>query len=188
MRCFVAIPLPQQVMEDVDAYCEPRRLALPDVRWSDPFGWHLTVAFLPDVADADMDELESRLADAASRRRPMKLRLAGGGAFPDALAAKVLWVGVAASSPTLAELDRLASGCRNAAAVSGTVVQGGGFTPHVTLARFNTPTNAASLLDVFSVYSGPSWCNERVDLVASHLGQGPKRRPRYETLAVFPLG
>ncbi|WP_168582512.1 RNA 2',3'-cyclic phosphodiesterase [Gephyromycinifex aptenodytis] len=188
MRCFIALPIPQQVMEDLDAFCEPRRQALPDVRWSDPLGWHLTVAFLPDVAQEDQDDLEARLAVAASRRRPMQLNLHQGGAFPDALSATVLWTGVTGTARTLSELDHLASGCRNAAAVAGTGVQGGRFLPHVTLARFVQPRNVVSLLEVLALYSGPTWRAESVRLIASHLGEGPHRRPRYETLAEFPLG
>lgn len=187
MRCFAALVPPLPVIEDLDAFCESRRLALPELRWTDTAAWHVTLAFFPDVAEGDIEEVESRLAEAASRRRPMDLHLEGGGVFPDAAEAKVLWAGVAAGPRTLAELDRLSAGCRNGAAVAGTVVQGGRFTPHVTLARFGRPKDSSGLLEVFDTYSGPPWHAETVHLIESHLGEGPRRRPRYETLAEFPL-
>ena len=37
-------------------------------------------------------------------------------------------------------------------------------------------------------YRGPEWTVESVHLVASFLGEGPGNRPRYETVASFPLG
>ena len=188
MRCFVAIVPPESVREDLDEFCAPRRTALPDLRWTDAFQWHLTLAFLPDVADADLDELTDRLVDAAARRRPLDVRLAGGGVFPDATRAKVLWTGIEASADDLAELDRLSVGCRNAAVATGTTVEGRGFTPHVTLARIGRPTDASGLLEVFGTYAGPSWRAGSIELVASYLGEGPRRRPRYETIGEFPLG
>ncbi|WP_292670697.1 hypothetical protein [Nocardioides sp.] len=37
-------------------------------------------------------------------------------------------------------------------------------------------------------YAGPPWRADRVELVQSFLGQGPRGRPRYETVDTFPLG
>jgi len=188
MRCFAAIMPPEGVREDLDEFCESRRLALPDLRWSDPSQWHLTLAFLPDVADADLDDLTERLGEAAARRRPIEMRLAGGGVFPDATRAKVVWAGVRSAEEGRTELDRLAVGCRHAAVAAGTTVEGRTFTPHVTLARLGRPRDASGLLEVFDTYAGPPWRATAVQLVASFLGEGPRRRPRYETLAEFPLG
>ena len=36
-------------------------------------------------------------------------------------------------------------------------------------------------------YAGPPWTVDRVTLVESFLGQGPRGRPRYETVDTFPL-
>jgi 2'-5' RNA ligase len=45
-------------------------------------------------------------------------------------------------------------------------------------------SNWVRLLDA---YTGPAWTADRIELVASHLGEGPGRRPRYETVAAIPL-
>ena len=37
-------------------------------------------------------------------------------------------------------------------------------------------------------YAGPDWVADRLDLVASFLGEGPRGRPRYEVVESFPLG
>ena len=36
-------------------------------------------------------------------------------------------------------------------------------------------------------YAGPPWRADRIELVESFLGQGPRGRPRYETVDTFPL-
>jgi 2'-5' RNA ligase len=37
-------------------------------------------------------------------------------------------------------------------------------------------------------YAGPTWRATELTLVASYLGEGPSRRPRYEAVDTFPLG
>lgn len=194
MRLFVAVVPPEDALDDLDAFLQPRRLAGPRLRWSAPEQWHVTLAFCPDVAEHVVDDLVDRLEAAAARRAPMLLALAGGGAFPHAAAAKVLWAGVvdAAGDPggrgsVPTELARLAVGCRNAAAAAGARVGGGPFVPHVTLARLGRGADVSGWLDVLDTYAGAAWDAASIRLIASHLGEGPRRRPRYETLAEIAL-
>jgi 2'-5' RNA ligase len=99
----------------------------------------------------------------------------------------VLYAGVLTDAEGSVELDRLATGARAAAAKAGTEVDGGRFHPHVTLARTGRPIEATRWIRVLDAYRGPSWSVEEIALVASYLGEGPRRRPRYEVLDSFPL-
>lgn len=86
------------------------------------------------------------------------------------------------------ELNRLATGARAAANKAGADTGGGRFHPHVTLARIGRPTEVTRWVRVFDAYRGPTWEACEIALIASHLGEGPRRRPRYELVATFPLG
>ena len=72
MRMFIALPLPDAVNEHLADYLEPRQEAGPELRWTVPEQWHLTLAFLPEVAERHEDELLERLARAARRRQPLQ--------------------------------------------------------------------------------------------------------------------
>jgi RNA 2',3'-cyclic 3'-phosphodiesterase len=185
MRMFIALPLPEAVKEDLSTFLEPRQEAAPDLRWALPEQWHLTLAFLPEVADRHTDELLERLERAASRRKPLDLRLTGAGAFPHAGHAKVLWAGVEHDGE---ELMRLAGGVRAAGSKSGIEVGGGRFHPHLTLARLAVPADVTAWLRVLDQYSGPSWQSREVQLIASYLGQGRHGRSRHEVREIFSLG
>ena len=185
MRMFIALPLPEAVQEHLSTFQEPRQEAGPELRWALPEQWHLTLAFLPEVADRNTDELLERLARATARRKPLDLRLAGAGAFPNAQQAKVLWTGVEHSGE---ELMRLAGGVRAAGAKSGIEVGGGRFHPHLTLARLSAPADVTRWLRVLDEYSGPSWHADEVQLIASYLGQGRHGRARHEVQEIFTLG
>jgi 2'-5' RNA ligase len=189
MRMFVALFPPVSALDDLAEFVGPRQEAEPGFRWTVPEQWHVTLAFLADVADRHLDDLVVRLGRAAARRTPFEATLAGGGAFPDPTRAKVLFAGVETASESGGEeLRRLATGARSAAAKAGCEVDGGRFHPHVTLARTRRPVQATRWLRVLDAYRGPTWTAGGVTLVASHLGEGPRRRPRYEPLESFPLG
>ncbi len=184
---FVAVLPPAGALEHLGEFLGPRKQAAPDFRWTVPEQWHLTLAFMPAVADRHLDDLQERLIRAAARRTAFAVGIAGGGAFPNPARAKVLYAGVRTGAQEGVELDRLATGARAAATKAGTEVDGGRFHPHVTLARTGRPLEATRWIRVLDSYSGPSWPVEEIALISSHLGEGPRRRPRHEVVDTFGL-
>lgn len=180
-RMFVAVVPPPEVVADLSDFLAPRE----GMRWIDPAQWHLTLAFMASVPAAREDVLVERLGTATARVAPFDLGLDGAGSFPDASRAKVLWLGVDESARP--PLERLAKGARAAANVSGAPPDGRTFVPHLTLARLRRPVEATRWLRVLETYRSPGWRVEEVELVASHLGEGPKGRPRHEVVARLPL-
>jgi RNA 2',3'-cyclic 3'-phosphodiesterase len=187
MRMFVALVPPAEVIDDLSEFLAPRQEAEPGFRWTVPEQWHVTLAFMAQVADRHLDDLLARLERAAARRTPFSAALAGGGAFPSPARAKVLFAAVDAADRA-EELRRLATGARAAAGKAGAATDGGRFHPHVTLARIGRPVEATRWLRVLDAYRGPTWRAEELALIESHLGEGPRNRPRYEIVATFPLG
>ncbi len=93
MRMFVALTPPEEVVQHLDEFLAVRREAA-SFRWALPEQMHVTLAFLADVPDRTLDDLVERLTRAAGRRHPVPTRIAGGGAFPNAARARVLWAGL----------------------------------------------------------------------------------------------
>src|SRR6476659_7812002 len=120
---FVAVVPPEDVVEDLEEFLEPRREA-GDFRWTSPGSWHVTLAFLARIPDTSLDDLQERLDRAARRRRPFTLRVGGGGAFPDVARAKVVYADVHAEPDDREELRRLATGARAAAGRAGAPADG----------------------------------------------------------------
>lgn len=185
MRLFAALVPPPDPLEHLEEFLEPRRAA-GTFRWATAEQWHVTLAFYPDVDERRVDDLVEALEVAAARRHPADVSVAGGGAFPHAAAAKVLWAGLACAEPD--EVGRLATGCRAAASRAGARVDGQPFRPHLTLARLGAPQEVTRWVRLLDGYEGPGWSADTVTLVASHLGEGPRRRPRHEVVAEVPLG
>lgn len=187
MRMFAALVPPDHVVEDLAEFLEPRVDAEPGFRWTTPEQWHVTVAFMGHVHERNLDELVERLARTGARRTPLDLTLAGGGAFPNPGRAKVLFVGVDADGRD-DDLRHLAIGARAAASKAGADSEGGRFRAHVTLARTGTPTEVTRWVRLLDTYRGPTWRADALHLIQSHLGEGPRKRPRYEVVETFPIG
>jgi len=185
MRMFVAAVPPPSALEDLEEFLSVRRDAAA-FRWTVPEQWHVTLAFLADVPDRSYDDLLERLARAARKRRRMSATIAGGGAFPNVGRARVVWAGVEVDDAE--ELRRLATGCRAAASKAGIEVAGERFKPHVTLARLGRPAEVTPWVRLLDGYRGPQFPIDEISLISSRLGEGPRKRPRYEVVETFPLG
>lgn len=130
-RMFAAVTPPPPVRDELRTRVEELRV-LPGadtLRWSDPAGWHCTVAFFGAVDTERLPELCRRLARVAARQQPLTIRLEGAGRFGD----RVLWVGF---DGELRRLRRLADGSRAAGRRAGVPSDTSHrYRPHLTLAR-----------------------------------------------------
>jgi 2'-5' RNA ligase len=187
MRLFAALVPPPEALEHLAQFLEGRREA-SDFRWVQSDQVHVTLTFLASVADRKLDDLVERLGRAAARRTAFETAIVGGGAFPNVGRAKVLWTGLDLDEAARTELDRLATGCRAAANRAGIEVDGARFRPHLTLARTRFPHDVTSWVRLLDGYTGPRWRADELTLVQSHLGEGPRGRPRHVIVEVFPLG
>ncbi len=186
MRLFAALVPPPEALEHLDEFFDVRRDA-GEFRWVQADQVHVTLAFLDYVPEQQLDDLVERLGRAASRRTSFKTAISGGGAFPNAGRAKVLWAGLDLDEPGRTELDRLATGCRAAASRAGIEVDGARFRPHLTVARTKYPHDVSNWVRLLDSYAGPRWQATELTLVQSYLGEGPRGRPRHVPIDTFSL-
>jgi RNA 2',3'-cyclic 3'-phosphodiesterase len=178
-RCFVAVLLPDDLREALRAWvAEVRRggTLAADWRWTDPDGWHITLAFLGATALEMVPGIVDHLSHDLEGREGFSVAAGGIGAFPGRSRARVLWYGIQDADRRLAELARVV---RAATATD----EAAPFRPHITLARARERQGAP----LPSRSQEPPTGEVPVDavmLMRSHLTGGPAR---YEVLAEFPL-
>ena len=157
MRLFAALVPPPEALEHLDEFLDVRRAA-GEFRWVQAEQFHVTLAFLADVPERKLDDLVERLARAAAQRTAFETAIAGGGAFPNAGGARVLWAGLDLDEPGRTELDRLATGCRAAANRAGIAVDGAAVPAARHLARLRSPAEVVAAGSGCSTATpGPRW-------------------------------
>jgi 2'-5' RNA ligase len=186
-RCFVAVPIPPDLRAALQAAVETSRAEpmAPDLRWTDPAGWHLTLAFLGSVAVDVVPAIERAVSDAASRGAPELVAGSGFGVFPAPRRARVLWYGLADERGFLRALaqdvrERLTP-------IVPQLAEDSTFRAHVTLARARAERglDLSAWLEARAAPAGTVPV-DRLILYRSHLGgRGPAR---YEALGFAPLG
>lgn len=196
MRVFCSIRPSADATEHLEAALESvRDRAGRALRWGDPEQWHLTLAFTPQLPDGAVDDAVENLARIAATHQPLQLHLAGAGVF----SGRTLWIGVGGEVEDLAALmreDLLGEPDRERRRAHLTVARVSARAPRPRRHRYRgvpawpdpTELMLAELVRALSVYRGPSWQVEELELVSSRLGAGRSGGPLHEVLATVPLG
>lgn len=164
-RAFVAIPLPRTPA--TEALLAELAATGAQLKAAEPDQVHLTLSFLGDVAD-DMAPRMAELLEGATRvAAAFDLPLHGVGAFPNARAPRVVWIGARSCPP----LHALAAGVRKALPPDDAKP----FRAHVTIGRVREEGRLGSLpawLAAQKEREMPPVRVDRVVLFKSTLGRG----------------
>ncbi|MDP6931423.1 MAG: RNA 2',3'-cyclic phosphodiesterase [Myxococcota bacterium] len=170
-RCFVALPLPDPVLQAcLDAQHAVRALSIPGTRYTAPQNLHLTLKFLGEIPAGTVAEVRRRLGEV--RAPVVGVRVEGAGCF----APRILWLKLEGADALQQEVDH---------ALEGLFEPERRFMGHVTIARTRRLSRpherAVRSLEIPQVSAPVS----QFSLQRSHLGP---EGPRYELLQVFALG
>lgn len=168
MRVFTAIELPDDVRDDLYERLDVLRSVRDDLRWVRPENLHLTVRFLGECGEREVDRQIGHWRERCAAAEPFEIALAGAGCFPHDWMAKVLWAGVSCDARSWARLA------------------GPDQTPHVTLARARERTDLTGAVTELHALRSRAWEATSVTMLRSFLERG--RPPRYEPVETFPLG
>jgi RNA 2',3'-cyclic 3'-phosphodiesterase len=177
LRLFAAVEIPEEIRGALVEAVKPVRERFPKARWVPIQNQHVTVKFLGSTYPRLVDWVTGSISTVAGHHAPFPTWVEGLGAFPNAHRARVLWAGLHDGD---GRLERLAAALDEALAREF-APEKRGFTPHLTVARFNPPVpldppEVAFESDAFEI--------DRIVLFRSHL-----RRPApvYEPIGIFPL-
>ena len=141
-RTFIALELNEALQRFLGEIISQASQALPELRWVDPGGIHLTLAFLGELNDEQLVEAIAAAEAAAHKAAPFEYRLKELGIFGSSSQPRVVWMGVedlpygkVQGSP-LQLVQRVLS---QKLELRGFEVEKRPFSPHLTLARIKQP-------------------------------------------------
>src|SRR5437588_2213259 len=162
---------------------------LPDLRWLDPAGIHLTLASLGELTDEQLVEAMQAAELAARKVPPFGYRLSHPGVFGSPRQPRVIWIGI--DEPT-GRLLQLHQALNRELEQRGFEVDKRPFSPHLTLSRIKTPLKPDEqqrlqrLIAARNVISSSSTYHvHHLSVMKSELS---RTGAKYTCLRDFPLG
>jgi RNA 2',3'-cyclic 3'-phosphodiesterase len=187
VRLFVALEIPAAVRDNLATFITDMsdlsdRVEQKGVRWVRPENLHVTLKFIGERPDAELDGIRSALSTVHGDA-PLEVRLRGLGFFPEERRPTVLWTGLDAAP----NLPSLAGTIDDALATQGIKRENRAFLPHLTLARFAHPGVQKQLLAAIkqnSEHEFGSFRAREFHLIESKLKPSGAE---YTSLASFPI-
>ena len=141
VRSFIAIELPDELKLELSQLVAQLKSGEPSsVKWVDPYGIHLTLKFLGNVAVNMLGDITGAIEKAAQGIAPFRLEVKELGVFPNLRRVQVAWVGVSGEVDKLSQLQqRIESNL----APLGFIPESRSFVPHLTLARLRDQASLA---------------------------------------------
>ena len=134
-RTFIAIELNDEARSYLYQQIQQLARLLPRVRWVDPETLHLTLAFLGELDETQLEQAMQATAETAQTTAPFAVSIGSLGTFGPAHNPHVIWIGLAGRLQPLLGLQ---------ASLVRRLVQAGfppeerAYAPHLTLARIKT--------------------------------------------------
>lgn len=144
-RLFVAVDLPLEVKTLLRTLQTQLGQHTGAVRWADPNGTHLTLKFMGEVRESQIEAVTQGMRVATHGHAPLTLRTAALGGFPNDVRPRVLWLGVAGD---LDELHALKDAVEREISPLGFPTEQRPFAPHLTLGRSHKDPRPAELTEI----------------------------------------
>ena len=106
IRTFVAVDVTEAVRERAAQLIEELRSCGGDIKWVEPHNMHLTLKFLGDVPETEVNSVCRAVVQAAADLPPFSISVQGVGAFPHVGRPRTVWIGVEEGAEQLGSLQR----------------------------------------------------------------------------------
>ena len=106
IRTFIAIDLPESVLQAMARAQDTLRGSRLDIRWVRKDGIHLTLKFLGNINRDDVEKIQAAIQQTTESFSPFTLKGLGLGVFPDMKRPRVVWAGISGDVEVLRALQR----------------------------------------------------------------------------------
>jgi 2'-5' RNA ligase len=183
-RLFIAVPIDEQLRDQLTIQCNQLKTKLPFQKWTDPADYHITLKFLGETKIDQIQAMHKLLAVIAQTTDPFELSEKEWGTFGPQTAPTILWAGIGGDVLALKALQQRVD---ESMATLGFVQETRSFNPHLTIARRYKGKGPLNLTTKDYLPEAPGhsihWTVNELKLYQSHI----QKRPMYEAIASFEL-
>jgi len=183
MRIFIAVELPDSVREKLAELQEKLKVTEDKVRWVKPSLIHLTMKFLGEVKEKELEKAIQITGNIATRFSVFKIKIGKIGMFPSS-SPRVIWAGVNEGKDIL---EALAEELERGLSKEGFARERKKWTPHLTLGRVKILKEREKLKNLILSYEEAEGGEARVrelSVIQSYL---TREGPIYTVLKRIPF-
>ena len=142
MRAFIAIELSQEIKSTLSILQQSLQKTKADVKWVEPQNIHLTLKFLGDINEAQLNQISGILDEAAKLNPAYSIRISELGAFPEIENPRVIWAGVDHGDSQTKQINRI---LEKRLSSIGIPKEKNEFSAHITIGRVRSGKNRIKL-------------------------------------------
>lgn len=188
-RTFIALEMNEAQQRHLAGVIHQVAAALPGIRWVNPAGIHLTLAFLGELTDDQLRGAMHAVEHAARQASPFTYRLSRLDSFGSPRQPRIVWMGIDEPTGALSHLHRVLN---RELARRGFEIDKRPFSPHLTLARIRNPLAPDELQLLQTILTGKqeglvsadTYTVQQVNVMKSELLSGGAQ---YTCLQAYPL-
>ncbi len=185
IRTFLAIELPSSILKRLKEVQQELKTCQADVRWVDPNSIHLTLKFLGNIEEKQMESIVKAVEKSVQRTPFFSLKVQGVGGFPDVRNPRVLWIGLEERGALLSTLQNQ---LEKELEKIGFKSENRPFHPHLTLGRVKSTRGKACLVEKMGKYKEECFGEFEVERVILFKSELRPAGPIYTPLKEIRLG
>jgi RNA 2',3'-cyclic 3'-phosphodiesterase len=143
IRSFIAIPLNPEIISHIEKTHNELKALSADVKWVNPRSIHLTLKFLGNVEERDIEKIAQEIQNGIKGFKPWLTAVKNMGAFPSLKSPRVVWVGIEDQG---GQVVRLQNQVETEMSNLGFEEEKRPFAPHLTLGRVRSPKGKDELV------------------------------------------
>jgi len=185
IRSFLAFTVSGDFKEMLERILKDLQNTKADVKWVKPENIHLTLKFLGDLAEGQLEAVKVVLRQLCPGFRPITTNINAIGAFPDMRHPKVIWAGLQDPHQSIKEIFEV---LETSFLKLGIDQEDHPFQSHITLGRVRSSANLKELIEKMPNISINSKISQVFDLIVLYKSTLTPDGPVYDTLEEFSLG
>jgi 2'-5' RNA ligase len=154
-----------------------------DVKLVEPQNIHITLKFLGDVEETNIDEIEQIMKDSVKGIKPFLLKLRGTGVFPNHNYIRIVWIGIKGTEV----IEKISRSIDEGLSQLGFKREKRGFSAHLTIGRVKTAKNKQLLLTAIEKYKDFDFSTHEVNSIKLKKSVLTPKGPIYTTLREVKL-
>jgi 2'-5' RNA ligase len=181
LRLFIGIAVPPVIISRLDELVQ-RLKPLAPIRWTPDSNFHITTKFIGAWPRYRLDTMAHALIPLRDSGL-LRIAIRGLGFYPNARRARIFWAGIDGGPP----LAELANQTDRACAALGVKPEEKRYSPHLTLARIDSPSGLEALHEAIAVEPNPEFGEFIAGSFHLYESRPGSHGSVYTSLAEFPL-